>query len=249
MARKGRTNRPSSHRQKTHISLLPVPETPLNVRGVSLSGLDKPDTGPTPRRAERHRGCGPKCGPNARRRARSARLPSVSMTLTADHRARWQRIHPDGWCRRASGRKSRSRMPPSPNSSTCSTSMTPTRRRPRPATVGETRARTHASGTRQSGQASKALLPQPGGFEGHGADTREGCPARRRRAASMSLRQRTRENLFSDFDPDSFRFSNTHFPATPLKSPEPPVTLSLESWGRMLPRYLMSPEPPISPLR
>src|SRR5215203_2919833 len=63
------------------------------------------------------------------------------------------------------------------------------------------------------------------------------------------LRQRTSENLSSDFVPDLFRFSNTHFPATPLKSPEPPVTLSLESSRRTLPRYLMSPEPPISPLR
>jgi hypothetical protein len=77
----------------------------------------------------------------------------------------------------------------------------------------------------------------------------DGCPALCR-SASIPLRQRMRENLFSDFVPDSFTFSNTHFPATPLKSPEPPVTLSLESWGRTLPRYLMSPEPPpISPLR
>ena len=42
---------------------------------------------------------------------------------------------------------------------------------------------------------------------------------------------------------------NTHFPADPIEVAGAAMTLSLESWGPTLPRYLMWPEPPISPLR
>ena len=112
---------------------------------------------------------------------------------------------------------------------------------------------TTAPPARCANASMNALLRQPGGFEGLPKATEqtpgEEFSALSRRSASISLRQRTRENLFSDFVPDLFRLLNTHFPAIPLKSPEPPVTLSLESWGRTLPRYLMWPEPPISPLR